>query len=84
MHAYGLKACKNILICKWSLNKKSAKKINKKKNMWKLIYLYHYKCMKRKKWKLFSKPFQKCQKWRKKNENKNRQKIHMVWCGKEL
>lgn len=20
----------------------------------------------------------------KKNENKNRQKIHMVWCGKEL
>lgn len=21
---------------------------------------------------------------KKKNENKNRQKIHMVWCGKEL
>lgn len=26
----------------------------------------------------------KVPKMKKKNENKNRQKIHMVWCGKEL
>lgn len=37
-----------------------------------------------KKVKMILKTIPKVPKMKKKNENKNRQKFHMVWCGKEL